>query len=248
MQGTLPPPYSSSVPGGANGSPSSPVSTMTSQSSTSSSLAKQRQSWLDLVSQAAPVAPAASPTCAEVAVVCSAQVHSRQALQGVADEVDGERVPEGPSGCATREAESNEGDFSSEEDEDHAAGCEAEEEEGETFSDVMRRFLVPRRTSRVHLMTLFFFFSLTTAATNSDEMQKLYIHLKEASLSPTGQRKPSTKREFRASFIKRCKNQSVNDKLHLIRTLNSTLKVHTLVCTPLGSSLKKKRKVHFSFT
>lgn len=78
-------------------------------------------------------------------------------------------------------------------------------------------------------MTLlfFFFFNLTTAATNSDEMEKLYIHLKEASLSPTGQRKPSTKREFRASFIKRCKNQSVNDKLHLIRTLNSTLKVHT---------------------
>lgn len=189
-QGTLPPPYSSSAPGGANGSPSSPVSTMTSQSSTSSSLAKQRQSWLDLVSQAAPPVPAASPTCAEAAVVCSAQVHSRQAPQGVADEVDGERVPEGPSGCATREAESNEGDFSSEEDEDHAAGCEAEEEE----------------------------------AANSDEMQKLYIHLKEASLSPTGQRKPSTKREFRASFIKRCKNQSVNDKLHLIRTLNSTLK------------------------
>lgn len=140
MQGTLPPPYSSSVPGGANGSPSSPVSTMTSQSSTSSSLAKQRQSWLDLVSQAA---PAASPTCAEAAVVCSAQVHSRQAPQGAADKVDGERVPEGPSGCATREAESNEGDFSSEEDEDHAAGCEAQEEEGETFSDVMRWFLVP---------------------------------------------------------------------------------------------------------
>lgn len=57
-------------------------------------------------------------------------------------------------------------------------------------------------------------------------MEKLYIHLKEASLSPIGDRKPSTKREFRASFIKRCKNQTVNDRLHLIRTLNSTLKVH----------------------
>jgi len=56
-------------------------------------------------------------------------------------------------------------------------------------------------------------------------MEKLYIHLKEASLSPIGDRKPSTKREFRASFIKRCKNQTVNDKLHLIRALNSTLKV-----------------------
>lgn len=81
-----------------------------------------------------------------------------------------------------------------------------------------------------------------TARANSDEMERLYIHLKEASLSPTGQRKPSTKREFRASFIKRCKNQNVNDKLHLIRTLNSTLKVQTLVCTPLGSNLKTKKQ------
>lgn len=59
----------------------------------------------------------------------------------------------------------------------------------------------------------------------SDEMEKLYIHLKEASLSPIGDRKPSTKREFRASFIKRCKNNVVNDRLHHIRMLNSTLKV-----------------------
>lgn len=58
----------------------------------------------------------------------------------------------------------------------------------------------------------------------SDELEKLYIHLKEASLSPIGDRKPSTKREFRTSFIKRSKNRTVNDKLHLVRTLNSTLK------------------------
>ncbi|XP_066575732.1 connector enhancer of kinase suppressor of ras 3 [Amia ocellicauda] len=58
----------------------------------------------------------------------------------------------------------------------------------------------------------------------TDEMEKLYIHLKEASLSPLGERKPSTKRDFRKSFIKRCKNQVVNDKLHLVRTLKSTLK------------------------
>lgn len=64
-------------------------------------------------------------------------------------------------------------------------------------------------------------------------MERLYIHLKEASLSPIGDRKPSTKREFRASFIKRCKNQTVNDRLHLIRTLNSTLKVHFFIYTPL---------------
>ncbi|XP_076835263.1 interactor protein for cytohesin exchange factors 1-like [Brachyhypopomus gauderio] len=58
----------------------------------------------------------------------------------------------------------------------------------------------------------------------ADEMEKLYRDLKRASLSPTGERRPSSRREFRASFIKRCKNTTVNDKLHLIRTLNSTLK------------------------
>ncbi|KAG7460627.1 hypothetical protein MATL_G00200680 [Megalops atlanticus] len=58
----------------------------------------------------------------------------------------------------------------------------------------------------------------------SDEMEKLYIHIRQASLSPTGERKPSTKREFRSSFIKRCRNQNINEKLHLVRTLNSTLK------------------------
>lgn len=70
FQGTLPPPYSPAVPSEATGSLSSPVSTMTSQSS-ASSLAKHRQSWLDLVSQA-------SPPTGEIAVVCSAQVHSHQ--------------------------------------------------------------------------------------------------------------------------------------------------------------------------
>ncbi|MGH0143900.1 UNVERIFIED_CONTAM: hypothetical protein FKN15_001170 [Acipenser sinensis] len=59
---------------------------------------------------------------------------------------------------------------------------------------------------------------------SSDEMEKLYKSLEQASLSPIGERKPSTRKEFRKSFIKRCKNQAVNDKLHQIRTLNSTLK------------------------
>ncbi|XP_041721389.1 interactor protein for cytohesin exchange factors 1 isoform X1 [Coregonus clupeaformis] len=54
----------------------------------------------------------------------------------------------------------------------------------------------------------------------SDEMEALYIHLKHARLSPTGE----LKRDFRASFIQRCKNDQVNNKLHLVRTLNSTLK------------------------
>ncbi|XP_030626740.1 interactor protein for cytohesin exchange factors 1 [Chanos chanos] len=58
----------------------------------------------------------------------------------------------------------------------------------------------------------------------SDEMEMLYLHLKKASLSPTGQLQPSTKRDFRSSFIRRCKDENINEKLHLVRALNSTLK------------------------
>ncbi|XP_066452202.1 interactor protein for cytohesin exchange factors 1 isoform X2 [Eleutherodactylus coqui] len=60
---------------------------------------------------------------------------------------------------------------------------------------------------------------------DDDEMEKLYKSLEEASLSPIGDRRPSSKIELRKSFIKRSKNPSVNDKLHKIRTLNSTLKM-----------------------
>ncbi|XP_067471111.1 connector enhancer of kinase suppressor of ras 3-like [Thunnus thynnus] len=180
-QGTLPPPYSSTVPSEANGSLSSPVSTMTSQSS-ASSLTKHRQSWLDLVSQA-------SPTTGETAVVCSVQVHSHQSPQEEAEEENGSQVLESSAPRVSLETGSNEESPAAEAQRD-VSGAEDEGYHGNS----------------------------------SDEMEKLYIHLKEASLSPIGDRKPSTKREFRASFVKRCKNQSVNEKLHHIRTLNSTLK------------------------
>ncbi|XP_028421413.1 interactor protein for cytohesin exchange factors 1 isoform X1 [Perca flavescens] len=182
-QGTLPPPYSSAVPSEANGSLSSPVSTMTSQSSTSS-LAKHRQSWLDLVSQA-------SPPTGETAVVCSAQVHSHRPPQEETEEEDDLQASESSPRPDPREAGSSEESPAAEgESQEVVSGAENEGGHGNS----------------------------------SDEMEKLYIRLKEASLSPIGDRKPSTKREFRASFIKRCKNNTVNDKLHLIRTLNSTLK------------------------
>ncbi|GLD56987.1 connector enhancer of kinase suppressor of ras 3-like protein [Lates japonicus] len=54
-----------------------------------------------------------------------------------------------------------------------------------------------------------------------DEMESLYNHLKAASLSPIGQ---SCQKDFRASFVRRCKNDRVNEKLHLLRILSSTLK------------------------
>lgn len=58
-----------------------------------------------------------------------------------------------------------------------------------------------------------------------DEMECLYKHLKAASLSPIGQ---SSRRDFRASFIRRCQNDKVNEKLHLLRILSSTLKAKEL--------------------
>lgn len=100
---------------------------MTSQSS-SSSLAKQRQSWLDLVSQASP--PSA---CGETAVVCSAQVHSHQPPQEETEEVDVSHYLAGSSQHESLEGESNEGSSAAEEEEVQRAVCGAHEDEGETF-------------------------------------------------------------------------------------------------------------------
>ncbi|XP_022614557.1 connector enhancer of kinase suppressor of ras 3-like [Seriola dumerili] len=61
--------------------------------------------------------------------------------------------------------------------------------------------------------------------TPPDEMESLYRHLRAASLSPMGR---SSQRDFRTSFIRRCKNDKVNEKLHLLRILGSTLKAKQL--------------------
>ncbi|XP_066526124.1 connector enhancer of kinase suppressor of ras 3-like [Hoplias malabaricus] len=172
--GSLPPPYSSPVPSEAT--PSSPVSTMTSHSSMSS-LAKNRQSWLDLVSQA-------SPATAET-IVCSAQVHTPRSQEA--------------SRCSDAPAPSQ----------DPLATGDRMGPLDQTISH-----------SRENLTTK----DCNAEENAADEMEKLYKNLKRASLSPTGERRPSSKREFRASFVKRSKNHTVNEKLHLIRTLNSTLK------------------------
>ncbi|XP_024121700.1 connector enhancer of kinase suppressor of ras 3 isoform X1 [Oryzias melastigma] len=187
-QGSLPPLYSSTASSETNGSPSSPISTMTSQSS-ASSVQKQRQSWSDLNSQAAPPA-------GETAVVCSVQVQLHQAPQEEAEdeEEQEQQEEERPSENSVTQ---NLPDSTGSKEESSAA-----EQQGDVVEAQDKR----------------------GDGNNSDEMEKLYIHLKEASLSPIGDRKPSTKREFRASFVKRCKNKNINEKLHMIRALNSTLK------------------------
>lgn len=55
-------------------------------------------------------------------------------------------------------------------------------------------------------------------------MQDLYRALEEASLSPLGEHRISTKTEYKLSFIKRCNDPVMNEKLHRLRILKSTLK------------------------
>ncbi|XP_069049768.1 connector enhancer of kinase suppressor of ras 2 isoform X1 [Lepisosteus oculatus] len=57
-----------------------------------------------------------------------------------------------------------------------------------------------------------------------DELQELYRTLEQASLSAFGEQRPSTRQEFRRSFVKRCNDPVINDKLHRVRALRSTLK------------------------
>ncbi|NXK26907.1 CNKR2 kinase, partial [Arenaria interpres] len=60
---------------------------------------------------------------------------------------------------------------------------------------------------------------------HTDGLQELYKSLEQASLSAFGEQRPSTKQEFRRSFVKRCNDPIINEKLHHIRVLKSTLKV-----------------------
>ncbi|XP_054067253.1 connector enhancer of kinase suppressor of ras 2 isoform X4 [Rissa tridactyla] len=58
----------------------------------------------------------------------------------------------------------------------------------------------------------------------ADSLQDLYRALEQASLSPLGEYRISTKLEYKKSFIKRCSDPVVNEKLHQLRILKSTLK------------------------
>lgn len=101
---------------------------MTSQSSTSS-LAKHRQSWLDLVAQA-------SPPTLENAVVCSAQVHSHQPPQEEAEEEDDSQVMESSSQQDLPETRSNEESPAAEQVEEEAEAqrvVSGAQEAGETL-------------------------------------------------------------------------------------------------------------------
>ncbi|NXX87744.1 CNKR2 kinase, partial [Centropus bengalensis] len=77
------------------------------------------------------------------------------------------------------------------------------------------------------LEVFLYFLSENTKETgeDTDGLQELYKSLEQASLSAFGEQRPSTKQEFRKSFVKRCNDPVINEKLHHIRVLKSTLKV-----------------------
>ncbi|KAK7142285.1 hypothetical protein R3I94_011837 [Phoxinus phoxinus] len=57
-----------------------------------------------------------------------------------------------------------------------------------------------------------------------DEMDEMFHSLKKEGVSLTGQNQPKTYDQLRKSFIKRNKNPVINEKIHTLRALQSTLK------------------------
>ncbi|XP_030624516.1 connector enhancer of kinase suppressor of ras 2 [Chanos chanos] len=58
----------------------------------------------------------------------------------------------------------------------------------------------------------------------ADSLGDLYRALERASLNPMGEHRLSTRLEYKRSFIRRCNDPLLNDKLHRLRILQSTLK------------------------
>lgn len=61
-------------------------------------------------------------------------------------------------------------------------------------------------------------------AGNVDEMDEMFNSLKKGGVTLTGQNQPTTHDQLRKSFIKRNKNPVINEKIHTLRALQSTLK------------------------
>ncbi|KFO08019.1 Connector enhancer of kinase suppressor of ras 2, partial [Balearica regulorum gibbericeps] len=90
------------------------------------------------------------------------------------------------------------------------------------------------------LLEIFLYFlseNVKEIGENTDGLQELYKSLEQASLSAFGEQRPSTKQEFRKSFVKRCNDPVINEKLHHIRVLKSTLKAKEGDLTVINSLL-----------
>ncbi|XP_015267127.1 PREDICTED: connector enhancer of kinase suppressor of ras 1 isoform X2 [Gekko japonicus] len=60
-----------------------------------------------------------------------------------------------------------------------------------------------------------------------EELESLIKCLKQGGVSLIGKQQMFTREQYRKSFVKRNKNPEINEKVHLIRTLQSTLKAKT---------------------
>ncbi|XP_077193799.1 connector enhancer of kinase suppressor of ras 1 isoform X3 [Paroedura picta] len=60
-----------------------------------------------------------------------------------------------------------------------------------------------------------------------EELESLIKCLKQGGVSLIGKQQTFTREQYRKSFVKRNKNPEINEKVHLIRTLQSTLKAKT---------------------
>ncbi|GAA6077058.1 connector enhancer of kinase suppressor of ras 2 isoform X1, partial [Tachysurus ichikawai] len=59
---------------------------------------------------------------------------------------------------------------------------------------------------------------------HADSLGDLYRALERASVSPLGDPRLSTHLEYKHSFVRRCNDPLLNDKVHRLRILQSTLK------------------------
>ena len=60
-----------------------------------------------------------------------------------------------------------------------------------------------------------------------DGLEQLYRALEQANVSALGDPRPCSRQELRRCFTQRCRDPLLNDRLHRVRALRSTLKVHT---------------------
>ncbi|KAI4883872.1 hypothetical protein NFI96_020904, partial [Prochilodus magdalenae] len=59
----------------------------------------------------------------------------------------------------------------------------------------------------------------------ADSLGDLYRALERASLSPVNEHRPSARLEYKRSFVRRCNDPLLNEKLHRLRILQNTFKV-----------------------
>lgn len=73
---------------------------------------------------------------------------------------------------------------------------------------------------------------------HTDSLGDLYRALERARVSPLGEPRLSTRLEYKHSFVRRCNDPLLNDKVHRLRILQSTLKVPAWVsvCLRINAS------------